>query len=239
MAAPLLQVDSVSAGYGVTPVLDRVSLEIATGEFIAVLGANGAGKTTLLRTISGLITPSQGSVTFDGQSIGGMAAHRTVGLGLAMVPEGGRLFPFMTVKENLELGAFNPSSRPDSLRMLDEVLALFPKLAERRSQMAGSLSGGERQMCAIARALMSKPRLLMLDEPSAGLSPVMVEKIFDMLSGVVTSRGLTVLLVEQHVEDALAMADRGYVIERGRIVKHGAGAALMADPDIQRAYMGL
>jgi branched-chain amino acid transport system ATP-binding protein len=156
-----------------------------------------------------------------------------------MVPEGGRLFTFMTVKENLELGAFNPSSRAETRRNLEEVLALFPILAERGSQLAGSLSGGERQMCAIGRALMSHPKLLALDEPSAGLSPVMVEKVFDFIRSVVASRHLTILLVEQHVEDALEIANRAYVIERGEIVKTGTGNALMKDADIQRAYMGL
>jgi branched-chain amino acid transport system ATP-binding protein len=204
-----------------------------------VLGANGAGKTTLLRTIYGLIAPTSGRVIFEQADIGGTPAHRIVGRGLAMVPEGGRLFPFMTVKENLELGAFNPSSRAETRRNLEEVLELFPILAERGAQLAGSLSGGERQMCAIARALMSHPRLLALDEPSAGLSPVMVEKVFDFIRSVVASRQLTILLVEQHVEDALEIANRAYVIERGQLVKTGTGAALMQDPDIQRAYMGL
>lgn len=234
-----LVVDRVSAGYGLLPVLRNVSLHVDRGEVVAVLGANGAGKTTLLRTIYGLITPATGRVVFEGAEIGGVPAHQIVGLGLAMVPEGGRLFPFMTVRENLELGAFNPSSRAETRRNLEEVLALFPILAERRSQLAGSLSGGERQMCAIARALMSHPRLLALDEPSAGLSPLMVEKVFQLIRSLVTSRGLTILLVEQHVEDALDLATRAYVIERGEIVKTGTGSALMNDPDIQRAYMGL
>jgi branched-chain amino acid transport system ATP-binding protein len=234
-----LSVEQVSAGYGLAPVLRKVSLHVDKGEVVAVLGANGAGKTTLLRTIYGLIAPTRGRVVFEGTSIDGLAAHAIVGRGLAMVPEGGRLFPFMTVRENLELGAFNPASRPETKRNLDEVLSLFPILAERRAQLAGSLSGGERQMCAIARALMSHPRLLALDEPSAGLSPVMVEKVFEFIRSVVASRELTILLVEQHVEDALEIANRAYVIERGEIVKSGSGAALMQDPDIQRAYMGL
>jgi branched-chain amino acid transport system ATP-binding protein len=234
-----LAVENVSAGYGLAPVLGEVSIEVGRGEVVAVLGANGAGKTTLLRTIHGLIAPSSGRVVFDGHEIGGTPAHDIVGRGLAMVPEGGRLFPFMTVKENLELGAFNPKSRAGTRSNLDEVLALFPILAERRLQLAGSLSGGERQMCAIARALMSQPTMLSLDEPSAGLSPVMVEKVFDFIRAVVASRNLTILLVEQHVEDALEIANRAYVIERGRIVKTGTGEALMNDTDIQRTYMGL
>ena len=235
----LLALEGIASGYGLTTVLQDLSLHIDKSEVVAVLGANGAGKTTLLRTISGLIAPIRGTITFDGTSIGSTPAHGIVGRGLALVPEGGRLFPFMSVLENLELGAFNPSSRGDLRKTLDEVIALFPILGERREQLAGSLSGGERQLCAIARALMSKPRLLMLDEPSAGLSPMMVERVFDLLRSVVASRQLTVLLVEQHVEDALEIANRAYVIERGRIVKTGTGEALMQDPDVQRAYLGL
>ena len=235
----LLEVLDMSAGYGLAPVLHDIGLHVDTGEVVAVIGANGVGKTTLLRTVAGIIQPSKGRIAFDSRSIGGTPAHDIVGQGLALVPEGGRLFPFMTVLENLELGAFNPASRANMRTTLDEVMTLFPILAERKAQLAGSLSGGERQMCAIARALMSRPRLLMLDEPSAGLSPVMVEHVFDMLRSVVASRSVTVLLVEQHVEDALAIAHRAYVIERGRIVRTGSGTALMNDPDVQRTYMGL
>ncbi len=235
----LLEVLDMSAGYGLAPVLHDIGLHVDAGEVVAVIGANGVGKTTLLRTIAGIIQPSKGRIAFDGRPIGGTPAHDIVGQGLALVPEGGRLFPFMSVLENLELGAFNPASRTRMRTTLDEVMTLFPILAERKTQLAGSLSGGERQMCAIARALMSRPRLLMLDEPSAGLSPVMVERVFEMLRSVVASRNVTVLLVEQHVEDALDIAQRAYVIERGRIVKTGTGAALMNDPDVQRAYMGL
>jgi branched-chain amino acid transport system ATP-binding protein len=234
-----LVVEGVSSGYGLAPVLHNVSLHVDKGEVVAVLGANGAGKTTLLRTIYGLIAPTSGRVIFEEKDIGGTPAHLIVSRGLAMVPEGGRLFSFMTVKENLELGAFNPASRAETQRNLDEVLTVFPILAKRSSQLAGSMSGGERQMCAIARALMSHPRLLALDEPSAGLSPVMVEKVFEFIRSVVASRHLTILLVEQHVEDALEIANRAYVIERGELVKTGTGSALAQDPDIQRAYMGL
>ena len=235
----LLKCVNVASGYGLTPVLHDLSLHVDAGEVVAVVGANGVGKTTLLRTLAGLITATQGTIVFDGKPLNGVAAHDIVGRGLAMVPEGGRLFAFMTVLENLELGAFNPTSRGSLRATLDEVIALFPILGERRDQLAGSLSGGERQMCAIARALMSRPRLLMLDEPSAGLSPVMVERVFDLVGSVVASRNITVLLVEQHVEDALEIAGRAYVIERGQIVKTGSGAELMRDPDVQRAYMGL
>lgn len=237
--AHLLEVSHLYAGYGLAPVLHDLSLHVDLGEVVAVVGANGVGKTTLLRTIAGIVVPTQGSVHYDGQSIGGTPAHDMVGRGLALVPEGGRLFPFMSVLENLELGAFNAASRAAAKYMLAEVMAQFPILQERQTQLAGSLSGGERQMCAIARALMSRPRLLMLDEPSAGLSPVMVERVFDLLRSVVASRELTVLLVEQHVEDALDIAHRAYVIEHGRIARAGSGAVLRDDPDVQRAYMGL
>jgi len=235
----LLTVDHVSSGYGLTSVLRDVSVHVDTGEVVAVVGANGVGKSTLLRTITGLLHPTHGGIVFDGVPIIGMAAHTIVGHGLAMVPEGGRLFTFMTVLENLELGAFGPTAREDARRSLDEVMELFPILRERRLQRAGSLSGGERQMCAIARALMSRPRMLMLDEPSLGLSPVMLEKVFELIRTVVASRDLTVLLIEQNVADALDMADRAYVIEGGRIAKTGPGRELLHDPDIQRAYLGL
>jgi branched-chain amino acid transport system ATP-binding protein len=235
----LLTVDSVSSGYGLTKVLRNVSMHVDTGEVVSVVGANGVGKSTLLRTITGLVHPTEGQIVFDGVKITGMPAHTVVSHGLAMVPEGGRLFPFMTVLENLELGAFNPHTREDEPQSLDEVMELFPILRERRDQLAGSLSGGERQMCAIARALMSRPRMLMLDEPSLGLSPVMLEKVFDLIRAVVASRDLTILLIEQNVADALDMANRAYVVEGGVIVKTGPGKELLDDPDIQRAYLGL
>lgn len=234
-----LEVQQVSSGYGLGSVLHDLSLHVETGEVVAVVGANGAGKTTLLRTVAGLLTPTRGQVVFDGEIISNVAAHKLVQRGLALVPEGGRLFPFMTVAENLELGGFTSARSQDIRRMVDEMMTLFPVLGERRGQLAGSLSGGERQMCAIARALMSSPRMLMLDEPSAGLSPLMLEKVLAMLKSVVASRNVSVLLVEQHVEDALEMSNRGYVIESGQIVKAGTGRALLEDPDIQRAYMGL
>jgi len=235
----LLSVDNVSAGYGLTAVLREVTMHVDSGEVVSVVGANGVGKSTLLRTITGLVHPTAGKVVFDGVELNGLPAHAIVGHGLAMVPEGGRLFPFMTVLENLELGAFNRATRADERRTLDEVMELFPILRERKGQLAGSLSGGERQMCAIARALMSRPRMLMLDEPSLGLSPVMLEKVFELIRTVVASRDLTVLLIEQNVADALEMASRAYVIEGGAVVKSGPGALLLHDPDIQRAYLGL
>jgi len=235
----LLEVQGIGSGYGDVPVLSDVSLAVGADEIVSVVGANGAGKTTLLSTIAGLLSCTAGTIRFDGERIERLPAHDVVTRRLVTVPEGGRLFPFMTVLENLELGAFNASARPALKTSLDDVLALFPILAERRQQLAGSLSGGERQMCAIARAMMSQPKLLMLDEPSLGLSPQMVERVFDLILSLVRARGIAVLLVEQNVGDALGMANRGYVIERGRVVKSGTGQALLADADVQRAYLGL
>jgi branched-chain amino acid transport system ATP-binding protein len=235
----LLDLAGVGSGYGDVPVLEGVTLAVGAEEIVAVVGANGAGKSTLLRTIAGLLTCTAGAIRFDDQAIERLPAHAIVTRRLVMVPEGGRLFPFMTVRENLELGAFNASARPQLRATLDEVLTLFPILAERRRQLAGSLSGGERQMCAIARAMMSQPKLLMLDEPSLGLSPLMVERVFELILSLVGKKRIAVLLVEQNVADALAMAQRGYIMERGRVVKSDTGGALLADADVQRAYLGL
>ncbi len=235
----LLSVDEISSGYGDIPVLRDVSLRVGVNEIVSVVGANGAGKTTLLRSIAGLLPCTHGAIHFDGQRIDGLPAHDVVARGLVTVPEGGRLFPFMSVQENLELGAFNSSARAKLKSTLDEVLTLFPILASRRHQLAGSLSGGERQMCAIARAMMSQPKLLMLDEPSLGLSPLMVERVFEIIVSLARSKAIAVLLVEQNVGDALDMARRGYVVERGRIVKAGSGQDLLADPEVQQAYLGL
>jgi branched-chain amino acid transport system ATP-binding protein len=235
----LLEVEGIASGYGDVPVLGDVSLTVGADEIVAVVGANGAGKTTLMSTIAGLLACTAGTIRFGGEAIERLPAHAVVTRRLVMVPEGGRLFPFMTVLENLELGAFNASARPGLKASLDDVLTHFPILAERRQQLAGSLSGGERQMCAIARAMMSQPKLLMLDEPSLGLSPLMVERVFELVVSLARQKGIAVLLVEQNVGDALGMANRGYVIERGRVVKSGTGAALLADQDVQRAYLGL
>jgi branched-chain amino acid transport system ATP-binding protein len=237
--AMLLDVEGIGSGYGDVPVLTDVSLSVGANEIVSVVGANGAGKTTLMSTIAGLLTCTAGTIRFDGEEIETLPAHQIVTRRLVLVPEGGRLFPFMTVLENLELGAFNGTARPALRSSLDDVLAHFPILAERRTQLAGSLSGGERQMCAIARAMMSQPKLLMLDEPSLGLSPLMVERVFELVLSLARQKGIAVLLVEQNVGDALGMADRGYVIERGRVVKSGTGQQLLADADVQRAYLGL
>jgi len=237
--SPLLDVQGIGSGYGDVPVLSDISLTVGADEIVSVVGANGAGKTTLLSTISGLLPCTAGTIRFDNEPIERLPAHDVVTRRLVMVPEGGRLFPFMTVLENLELGAFNGSARPALKSSLDDVLTHFPILAERRQQLAGSLSGGERQMCAIARAMMSRPKLLMLDEPSLGLSPQMVERVFELILSLARAKGIAVLLVEQNVGDALGMANRGYVIERGRVVKSGSGESLLADADVQRAYLGL
>ena len=236
---PLLVIDSLSSGYGQQTVLDKVTLDVLPGEIVSVVGANGAGKTTLLLTIGGHLRAFSGKVHFDGQDISAMPAHEAAPRGLVMVPEGGRLFPFMTVLENLELGAYHSVARTRLAETLDEVMTLFPILAERRTQLAGRLSGGERQMCAVARAIMSLPKLLMLDEPSLGLAPIMVDKLFDKVHALVQSKGLSVLLVEQNVGNALRLCQRGCILDHGRIAKLSSGAELLRDPDVQRSYMGL
>ncbi len=235
----ILRVESLGSGYGELPVLDGITLEVGSGEIVSVVGANGAGKTTLLLTIGGHLRARSGRVVFDGHDITRLPAHAAAERGLVMVPEGGRLFPFMTVLENLELGAYHPSARARQQESLDEVMRLFPILAERRTQLAGRLSGGERQMCAVARALMARPKLLMLDEPSLGLAPIIVDKVFDMVRELVRTKGLSVLLVEQNVGNALRLCERGCIIEHGRILKMARGEDLLRDPDVQRSYMGL
>jgi branched-chain amino acid transport system ATP-binding protein len=238
MADELLTVRGVSSGYGQILAIRDIDLTVRASEIVSVVGANGAGKSTLLRTIAGLLPARTGRITFAGEDLTAVPAHAMAARGLAMVAEGGRLFPFMTVRENLELGAFHSQARRRRDATLDEVYELFPILRERAGQLAGRLSGGERQMCAVARAVMSLPRLLMLDEPSLGLAPIMVERLFALLRRLVEARGLTVLLVEQNVADALEMCAEGYILERGQVAKSGAGALLAQDPDVQRAYMG-
>jgi branched-chain amino acid transport system ATP-binding protein len=235
----ILRVEGLYSGYGELPVLEDIHLEVGHGEIVSVVGANGAGKTTLLLTIGGHLRAHAGSVHFDGQDITRLPAHGAAEHGLVMVPEGGRLFPFMTVLENLELGAYHKKARAQMAQTLDEVLTLFPILAERRGQLAGRLSGGERQMCAVARAMMALPKLLMLDEPSLGLAPIMVDKVFEMVQALVKSKNLSVLLVEQNVGNALRLCERGCILDHGRIVKMASGEELLRDPDVQRTYMGL
>ena len=235
---PLLSVDSVVAAYGEVRALWGVSLVVDEGEIVTLLGANGAGKTTTMRVLSGLIRPRSGTVTFDGLAVHRLPPPRIVQAGLVQIPEGRRLWPRMTVLENLELGAYAPHPRRRRLEGLEWVFSLFPRLAERRIQLAGTLSGGEQQMLAIGRGLMSRPRLLMLDEPSLGLAPILVREVFRIIEEI-NARGVTVLLVEQNVRQALEVAHRGYVLETGRIVQSGAAADLLEDPRIKRAYLGL
>lgn len=235
----ILRVESLCSGYGQLQVLHEVSLDVGSGEIVAVIGANGAGKSTLLLTISGHLKAFAGKMFFDGTDITALPAHGAAPRGLVMVPEGGRLFPFLTVLENLELGAYHPMARARMSETLAEVMEIFPILAERRNQLAGRLSGGERQMCAVARAMMSLPKLLMLDEPSLGLAPIMVDRVFEKVEGLVRSKGLSVLLVEQNVGYALRLAGRGCILDHGRLVKEGVARDLLHDEDVQRTYMGL
>jgi branched-chain amino acid transport system ATP-binding protein len=231
----LLHVDDIEVRYGNIRALKGVSFEVNEGEIVALLGANGAGKTTTQKTVSGMLRPSLGAITYDGSRIDGIPAHELIRLGICHVPEGRHVFPRMTVEENLEMGAFR-FKRVDQTD-LSHVLEMFPRLQERFKQPAGTLSGGEQQMLAIGRALMGKPRLLLLDEPSMGLAPLVVAQIFDIVRGINAS-GVTVLLVEQNAAQALALADRGYVLETGEIVLSGTGAELLADDRIRAAYLG-
>ncbi len=233
--APMLQVDDIEVRYGAIRALKGVSFEVNEGEIVALLGANGAGKTTTQKTVSGMMRPSSGSITYEGQRIDGIPAHNIINLGICHVPEGRHVFPRMTVDENLDMGAFR-FKRPDEA-VREHVLELFPRLRERIKQPAGTLSGGEQQMLAIGRALMGKPRLLLLDEPSMGLAPLIVAQIFDIIRQV-NADGVTVLLVEQNAAQALALADRGYVLETGEIVMSGAGRELLADDRVRAAYLG-
>jgi len=234
----MLEVISVDAGYDGFQALFDVSLEIKSGEAVAVIGPNGAGKTTLMRVISGLIRPMQGEITMEGADLLATPAHRIVELGVAHVPENRRLFPRMTVEDNLRMGAFIAAARPKFRENRDFVFDLFPRLNERRRQMAGTLSGGEQQMCAIGRALMSKPKLLLLDEPSAGLAPVVVQQVFALVERL-RAAGLTVLIVEQNVRQVLRVVDRGYLLEAGTIRSSGTAADLLGSEVIQEAYLGV
>jgi branched-chain amino acid transport system ATP-binding protein len=235
---PMLEVKNVDVFYGDVQVLWDVSFEVRKGEIVALIGANGSGKTTSLATVSSLLKPRKGTVTYEGQPIHTRAAYDMVSLGIAHVPEARRLFPDMTVKENLLLGALTPEAKKSRPEMLEKVFTIFPRLKEREKQQAGTLSGGEQQMAAIARGLMSRPRLLMLDEPSLGLSPILVGDIFRVIKEV-HAAGVTVLLVEQNVFRTLEVADRAYVLGNGRIVLHGSGIDLLANDHVRKAYLGL
>ena len=234
----MLTLEGIDAFYGDLQALHGVSFDVREGEIVALVGANAAGKTTTLRVISGTLPAGVGRVTFNGEDLSRVPAHERVGRGIVQVPEGRRLFPFMTVRENLLLGAHPAAARTDQAQSLERVLDLFPILRERTTQLAGSLSGGEQQMCAIGRALMTKPRLLMLDEPTLGIAPVLVQKIFEAVATIIHA-GVTILLVEQNVRRALALAHRACVLENGRLVLAGPARDLAADDRLKKAYLGL
>jgi branched-chain amino acid transport system ATP-binding protein len=234
----MLELGGITAGYGHFTALWDVTLAVEAGEAVAVVGPNGSGKTTLLRVISGVIAPRAGRFVFEGRSLAGRPAHEIVGHGIAHVPEGRRLFPALTVAENLKMGAFLPEARRHFRESLERVYALFPVLSERQRQRAGSLSGGEQQMLAIGRALMSRPRLILFDEPSMGLAPVMVLRLFDLIRRV-RQEGFTILIVEQNVRQVLKLVDRAYLLEVGRIRMQGRAAELAEQDFVRKAYVGL
>jgi branched-chain amino acid transport system ATP-binding protein len=233
----MLEIRGLDAAHGDVPALSGVSLRVGAGEIVALLGPNGAGKSTLLGCVAGLVRPRAGSITWEGRDLRAVAPHLMVEHGLAVVPEGRRLFAGMTVEENLELGAFSPRARAERRSSMARVLALFPDLGARRRQMVRALSGGQQQMVAVGRALMASPRLLMLDEPSLGLAPLLVRAILDALVEI-NRDGVAILVVEQNVRAALTLAHRAYILEGGRVVGEGDGAALLHDPHVRRAYLG-
>jgi branched-chain amino acid transport system ATP-binding protein len=236
--SPLLEMTEVEASYGDFQALFNISLKVHRGEVVTLIGANGAGKTTTLRVISGLLRAKKGAVTFDGQDLRKTPAHEIVARGISHVPEGRQLFPYMTVEEHLVLGAYIDRTRPRIPRLLEEQYAMFPRLKERRKQSAGTLSGGEQQMVAIARGLMSEPKLLLLDEPSLGLAPKLVEEVFQKIRQI-GEMGVTVLIVEQNVVDGLSVSSRGYVVENGAIMLQGASSDLLNNEQVRAAYLGL
>lgn len=233
----MLKVENLHVSYGMIDAVKGIDFEVNDGEIVALIGANGAGKTTTMHTISGLIKPKSGSVLFDGKDISKISANRIVGLGLIQVPEGRRTFSAMTVEENLKLGAYLRKDKPGIDSDFAKVYKLFPRLFERKKQLAGTLSGGEQQMLAMARALMSKPKMLLLDEPSMGLSPLLVKEIFDIIK-TINEDGVSILLVEQNAKMALAIADRAYVLETGRITMTGTGQELSNSEEVKKAYLG-
>jgi branched-chain amino acid transport system ATP-binding protein len=235
----VLSIRSLEVAYGGLRALSDVSLEVARGQFVAVVGANGAGKTTLFKTISGTVAPLSGAISYNGRDLLALPPAERAQIGIAHVPEGRQVFASMTVMENLEMGAYTKAGRSHWTQSLPMILELFPVLAERRNQLAGTLSGGEQQMLAIGRGLASAPELLMLDEPSMGLAPTIVDDIFERIHQVHRETGLTILLVEQRVAEALESCDRGYVLETGRVVLQGPHDTLMSDPRVRRAYLGM
>jgi branched-chain amino acid transport system ATP-binding protein len=234
----LLEVRNVNAGYGEVQVLYDVSFSVSSGEIASIVGSNGAGKTTLIKTISGIVPLRSGDIYFDGKRMNNAPPHLIVEAGIVQVPEGRGLFPYMTVLENLEIGASTPRAKAKRTEMMKHMLELFPILGERSKQMARTLSGGEQQMLATARALMAMPRLLMLDEPSLGLAPLIVKQLFETVERI-NQEGTTILVVEQNVQRVLSMANQGYVLENGQIVMSGPGPKLLADPQLKAAYLGL
>jgi branched-chain amino acid transport system ATP-binding protein len=234
----VLRVEALEVAYGKIQALWGISVEIPEGEIVAVVGANGAGKTTMLKTLSGLLRPMAGRISLDDQRIDLLSPAEIVGLGVVHVPEGRKLFPEMTVLDNLLVGGYPAGARSRRPQRLEHVFTVFPRLAERRRQLAGTLSGGEQQMVAIGRGLMAGPRILMLDEPSLGLAPIMVQEMFGVI-GEINRTGVTVLLVEQNTEHALALAHRGFVLESGRVALSGTGRELLASPQVREAYLGL
>jgi branched-chain amino acid transport system ATP-binding protein len=234
----MLTLESVDVFYGRVQALHGLSLHVDKGEIVTLIGANGAGKSTTLRTISGLRRARPGRITFDGRDLGAQASHDIVGLGLSHVPEGRRIFTNLSVMENLEMGAYRVRDKQDAARMLERVFGLFPRLSERSGQSGGTLSGGEQQMLAIGRALMSRPSMLLLDEPSLGIAPILVKEIFDEIRKINEEDGTTILLVEQNANMALHLANRGYVIETGRIGLEEKASALLDNPQVKEAYLG-
>jgi branched-chain amino acid transport system ATP-binding protein len=235
----MLELENVHVAYGGLKALDGVTVRVSTGDFVSIIGPNGAGKTTLFKAISGIVTPVQGNIRFDGRDLADIDPSERPHLGIAHVPEGRQVFPNLTVLENLEMGAWTLTGHRDWVANLDYILGLFPVLAQRRSQLAGTLSGGEQQMVAIGRGLASSPRLLMLDEPSMGLAPAIVDTIFERIVEIRRDKKLTVLLVEQRAVEALQSCDRGYVLETGRIVLEGGNDELLSDDRVRKAYLGI
>jgi branched-chain amino acid transport system ATP-binding protein len=235
--SPLLEISGLKVAYGGIHAIKGIDLTVGTGELVALIGSNGAGKTTTLKTLAGLLHPTHGQIHYDGNSLRNVAAHRRAALGIALVPEGRGVFARMSVAENLLMGAYSRTDNSEITADLGRMYELFPRLAERSDQMAGTLSGGEQQMVAMARALMSRPRLLMLDEPSMGLAPLMVQKIFDTIRDI-AALGMSILLVEQNAKLALEVAQRGYVMEGGTITLSGAAGELLGSDAVQRAYLG-
>jgi branched-chain amino acid transport system ATP-binding protein len=237
-SAPLLELSGVRTFYGRIEAIKGISLEVHEGEIVTLIGANGAGKSTTLRSIQGLTRPKRGTITFAGKEIQNSRPHDIVQMGVAQSPEGRRLFPRMSVRENLDMGAFNRTDRAGIEEDVEHVYTLFPRLGERRNQQAGTLSGGEQQMCSIGRALMSRPKLLLLDEPSMGLAPILVDKIFEIIQEI-NREGTTILLVEQNALIALGIADRGYVLETGKVTLSDRAEALRENNDVRKAYLGI